>query len=47
MSLATQERKQPNNEEQPNLKGTLISVLILGTLIVVSWFGVYALFMMR
>lgn len=47
MSQSAQDNKQLNNNEEPNLKGTLISVLILGTLIVVSWFGVYALFMLR
>ncbi|HLR79941.1 MAG TPA: cytochrome c oxidase subunit 2A [Bacillota bacterium] len=47
MSQSVQDNKQLNNNEEPNLKGTLISVLILGTLIVVSWFGVYALFMLR
>ncbi|WP_099158317.1 cytochrome c oxidase subunit 2A [Virgibacillus ndiopensis] len=34
-------------KEDPNLRGTLISVLLLGTFIAVSWFGVFAIFVSR
>ena len=30
-----------------NLKGTLISVMLLGVFILVMWFGLYALFLSR
>lgn len=38
-----------SNEEESevNLKGTLISVSILGLIIIVSWIGVWALFLSR
>lgn len=32
---------------EPNLKGTLISVGILGLFIIVSWVGVWALYLSR
>jgi len=38
--------RQPNKEEK-NLKGTLLSVFILGFLIVASWFGMFALYLDR
>lgn len=38
---------EPNTHEDENLKGTLVSVLILGVFMVVSWFGVYGLFLSR
>lgn len=30
-----------------NLKGTFISVMLLGVFILVTWFGLYALFLSR
>lgn len=37
---------QPNKDGK-NLKGTLISVFVLGLLIVTSWFAMFALYMER
>ncbi|WP_126428807.1 cytochrome c oxidase subunit 2A [Brevibacillus marinus] len=37
---------QPNKDEK-NLKGTLISVMVLGLMIVASWFAMFALYMER
>ncbi|WP_273853194.1 cytochrome c oxidase subunit 2A [Guptibacillus spartinae] len=34
-------------EEGPNLKGTMIAVMLLGGFIVLSWFGVYWLYLVR
>ncbi|GGB33110.1 cytochrome c oxidase subunit 2A [Virgibacillus dakarensis] len=34
-------------KKNPELKGTFISVMLLGVFIIVSWAGVYALFMSR
>lgn len=33
--------------EESSLKGTLMAVMILGLFIIVSWFGVWALYMSR
>ncbi|MRG88297.1 cytochrome c oxidase subunit 2A [Salinibacillus xinjiangensis] len=33
--------------EEPNLKGTFAAVMFIGVFIVVSWIGVYALYMYR
>lgn len=34
-------------EKEPSLKGTLVSVVILGLFLIVSWFGVWSLYMVR
>ncbi|MFO1444676.1 cytochrome c oxidase subunit 2A [Bacillus sp. Bva_UNVM-123] len=34
-------------EDQSSLKGTLASVLILGVILIVTWAGVYSLFLDR
>lgn len=40
--------KQVTTEtEESSLKGTFVSVMIIGLFIVVSWFGVWYLFMVR
>jgi hypothetical protein len=36
-----------NQEEEQNLKGTLYSVMIVGGFILVSWFAVLILFLLR
>ncbi|MBS4207023.1 cytochrome c oxidase subunit 2A [Bacillus sp. FJAT-50079] len=33
--------------KEPNLKGTLISVLAVGIIIIVMWFAVYGLYVSR
>ncbi|WP_368651925.1 cytochrome c oxidase subunit 2A [Ornithinibacillus sp. 4-3] len=40
-------KKQVNHEEETSLKGTLASVMILGGIIVLSWIGVWMLFVTR
>lgn len=40
-------RLESNPENEPNLKGTLISVSILGLIILVSWIGAFMLFLSR
>lgn len=41
-------KKEENKENKsPSLKGTLIAVILLGIFIIISWFGVYALFLSR
>ncbi|MDY0408281.1 cytochrome c oxidase subunit 2A [Virgibacillus soli] len=46
--MATKINKQKHVEnETSNLKGTLISVMVLGMIILISWFGVFALFLSR
>lgn len=36
-----------NQHSEPNLKGTLISVFIVGAIIAVMWFAVYGLYVAR
>lgn len=36
-----------SNHSGINLKGTFISVMLLGVFILVTWFGLYALFLSR
>ncbi|CAM5780063.1 MULTISPECIES: hypothetical protein [Brevibacillus] len=38
--------KKPQPESQ-NLKGTFIAVLLVGAIILLSWFGVFGLFLGR
>ena len=40
-------RKIVTTKEGPNLKGTMIAVMLLGGFIVLSWFGVYWLYIVR
>ncbi len=40
-------QKVVTKREGPNLKGTMISVMLLGGFIVLSWLGVYWLYMVR
>ncbi|WP_084268641.1 cytochrome c oxidase subunit 2A [Oceanobacillus damuensis] len=41
------ERNYSGSNREPSLKGTLISVGVLGLVIVISWFAVFALFISR
>lgn len=47
--MNTEKRKQLKSspESEPNLKGTLISVSVLGVVILVTWFGVLMLYLSR
>lgn len=38
---------QENREAETNLKGTLVSVLIVGIIIIVMWVAVYLLYVAR
>ncbi|MHA6258275.1 cytochrome c oxidase subunit 2A [Sporosarcina sp. CAU 1771] len=40
-------RQPTNNESSISLKGTFIAVMLLGVFILISWFGIYALFISR
>nr|WP_228728394.1 cytochrome c oxidase subunit 2A [Brevibacillus composti] len=40
------EAKQPQPQSQ-DLKGTFIAVLLVGAVILLSWFGVFGLFLER
>ena len=47
--LQDQFSKETNEEQEPstNLKGTLTSVMFLGGFIIVSWLGVWLLYLYR
>ncbi|HLQ71792.1 MAG TPA: cytochrome c oxidase subunit 2A [Bacillota bacterium] len=38
---------ETSEKREFSLKGTLFSVMFLGGFIIISWFGVYALFLSR
>lgn len=40
-------KKEKTQPEQENLKGTFAAVLIVGGIILLSWFGVFGLFLER
>ncbi|MFA8438076.1 cytochrome c oxidase subunit 2A [Pueribacillus sp. YX66] len=44
--LDTQKQTQTKHGEE-KLSGTFFAVMLLGTFMVVSWFGVYGLFLSR
>lgn len=35
------------NDQDKNLKGTLVSVFVLGIMIVLSWYGMFAFYLDR
>lgn len=39
--------KKKKTQNEISLKGAFASVMILGAFIIVSWFGIYALFLSR
>ncbi|CEG27589.1 cytochrome c oxidase subunit 2A [Bacillus sp. B-jedd] len=39
--------KQKVKDDEPVLKGTLVSVMLLGAFLILSWAGVYFLFLDR
>lgn len=43
----TEQPLQPHAGEQEQLKGTLVSVFILGGIILLSWFGIFLLYAIR
>ncbi|MBY7143527.1 cytochrome c oxidase subunit 2A [Virgibacillus sp. NKC19-3] len=45
--LQEKEPQQSPKKDTPNLKGTFISVMLVGVFILVSWFGVFLLFITR
>ncbi|SES79586.1 hypothetical protein SAMN05216389_102208 [Oceanobacillus limi] len=42
-----QETKVKTEKESPSLKGTFISVMLLGLFLVLSWVGAFMLFISR
>jgi len=47
MSKMRQEKQITDHEDSGNLKGTLFGVGVVGTVILLSWFGVWSLFLSR
>lgn len=47
--MVSEKKKQinANQENEPNLKGTLVSVSILGGILLVTWIGAFMLFLSR
>ncbi len=46
--LKEQKRTQPKtSDSEEKLTGTFVSVMLLGAFMLVSWFGVYGLFLSR
>lgn len=47
--MVAEKKKQvdTNQEKEPNLKGTLISVSFVGIFILVTWIGAFMLFLSR
>ncbi|MBC5637030.1 MULTISPECIES: cytochrome c oxidase subunit 2A [Ornithinibacillus] len=45
--MRNQETKKASEKEKPELKGTFISVMLLGVFIIISWIGAFALFISR
>lgn len=47
--MGKQDHKQQSvkSETPIHLKGTFIAVMLLGVFMVISWFGIYALFLSR
>ncbi|PXY53762.1 cytochrome c oxidase subunit 2A [Virgibacillus profundi] len=47
--MLTEEKKRTDFdlEKEPNLKGTLISVSLVGLFIVIAWVGAFILFVTR
>lgn len=41
------QHQQETKESVISLKGTFIAVMLLGVFILISWFGLYALFLSR
>ena len=40
-------KKKNKQKQEDNLKGAFASVMILGFILIISWFSVYALFLSR
>lgn len=48
MAVGRKEVTQNRHEETRfDLRGTFIAVMLLGVFIIVSWFGIYALYLSR
>ena len=46
-SAANKKGKSSPDSQESSLKGTFVSVLIIGVIMLVSWFSVFLLFMER
>ncbi len=47
MSKPQDNKKMKQEEPDSNLRGTLISVSLLGLFLLVTWFGVWSVFLSR
>lgn len=47
MSTMNKKKNPEQQHEEHNLKGTLISVLLLGLFIIIAWFSVFYIFIDR
>jgi len=47
MVAEKQKKLDSNQDKEPNLKGTLISVSFVGIFILVTWIGAFLLFLSR
>lgn len=47
--MSTSKPKQQGRDDEPKIRltGTFIAVMLLGVFIVISWFGIYALFLSK
>jgi len=47
VSAVTEDRKPHGSQKEPPLHGAFVSVMLVAGFIVLSWFGVFALFLSR
>ncbi|WP_096270427.1 cytochrome c oxidase subunit 2A [Paucisalibacillus globulus] len=45
--MRRQEDKKASEKDKPDLKGTFVSVMLLGIFIIITWVGAFALFVSR
>lgn len=46
-NVQNRKMKSDTEKNEPDLKGTFISVMLIGVFLIVSWVGIYTLFMVR
>ncbi|MBO8155003.1 MAG: cytochrome c oxidase subunit 2A [Bacillaceae bacterium] len=47
MYMAKPSGKTSNSAHEPNLKGTMTAVMFVGAFLIISWFGVWGIFLSR
>ncbi|WP_132370959.1 cytochrome c oxidase subunit 2A [Melghiribacillus thermohalophilus] len=45
--MAKQTGKTSNSAHEPNLKGTMVAVMFVAAFLIISWFGVWGIFIAR